>query len=96
MAGLPKPVRPCGVVAGRFVPPPRLRPAYEPRPRAPSSRARATDWLRNYLALHGPVISTQVLAAGAAAGFSCSTLRKARIALNVRLRRVPGVGARHL
>jgi len=33
--------------------------------------------------------------ADAAAGFSVSTLYKARIELNVRLERVPGVGARH-
>ena len=32
LAGLPWYRRPCGVVAGRYVPPPRLRPAYEPRP----------------------------------------------------------------
>ena len=32
--GLPKQVRPCGVVAGRYVAPPKLRPAREPRPHA--------------------------------------------------------------
>ena len=32
LRSLPKPVRPCGVVAGRFVAPPKP-PAYEPRPR---------------------------------------------------------------
>ena len=81
---------------GPLIPPPKLRPAYEPRPRAPSSRDRATDWLRAYLAQRGPVLSTEVIADAAAAGFSCSTLRKARIDLNVRLQRVTGVGARHL
>ena len=83
------------VVAGRYVAPPKLRPAYEPRPRAPSSRDRATVWLRGYLAQRGPVISTEVIADAAAAGISLSTLRKARIDVNVRLQRVPGVGARH-
>jgi hypothetical protein len=96
LAGLPRYQRPCGVVGGRFLPPPRLRPAYEPRPRAPSSRDRATVWLRGYLAQRGPVISTQVIGDAAAAGFSRTALRKARIKLNVRLERVSGVGARHL
>jgi hypothetical protein len=95
LASLPRPMRPSGVIAARYVAPPRLPPAYEPRPRAPSSRDRATDWLRGYLAARGPVLSTEVIADAAAAGFSCSTLRKARIALNVRLVRVSGVGARH-
>ena len=40
--------------------------------------------------------STEVIAAAAAEGISRSTLRQARIELNVRLERVPGVGARHL
>ena len=93
--GLPRLARPCGVVAGRYVAPPRLRPAYERRPRAPSSRDRATAWLRAYLAQRGPVVSTQVIADATAAGISLSTLRKARIDLNVRLQRVSGVGARH-
>ncbi len=96
LAGLPRLARPCGVVAGRYVAPPKLRPVYEPRPRAPSSRDRATDWLRGYLAQRGPVLSTEVIADAAAAGFSCSTLYKARLDLNVRLQRVPGVGARHV
>jgi Transcription factor WhiB len=95
LAGLPRLARPCGVVAGRYVPPPKLRPAYQPRPRGPSSRDRATDWLRAYLGQRGPVISTEVIADAAAAGISCSTLYKARLELNVRLQRVPGVGARH-
>jgi Transcription factor WhiB len=85
LASLPRPMRPSGVIAARYVAPPRLPPAYEPRPRAPSSRDRATDWLRGYLAARGPVLSTEVIADAAAAGFSCSTLCKARIALNVRL-----------
>ncbi len=80
---------------GPLCPPPRLRPAYERRPRAPSSRDRATAWLRGYLARRGPVVSTQVIADATAAGISLSTLRKARIDLNVRLQRVSGVGARH-
>ena len=87
LAGLPRLARPCGVVAGRYVAPPKLRPAYEPRPRTPSSRDRVTDWLRAYLAARGPVLSTEVIADAAAAGISCSTLYKARIALNVRLQR---------
>ncbi len=33
LAGLPRLVRPCGVVAGRYVPPPKLRPAHDPPPR---------------------------------------------------------------
>jgi hypothetical protein len=33
LASLPRAARPCGVVAGRYVAPPTLRPAYEPRPR---------------------------------------------------------------
>jgi len=56
---------------------------------------RATDWLRGYLAQRGPVVSTRVIADATAAGISLSTLRKARIDLNVRLQRVSGVGARH-
>jgi hypothetical protein len=48
------------------------------------------------LAARGPVISTEVIAdATAAAGFSVSTLYKARVDLNVRLQRASGVGARH-
>ena len=94
LAGLPRYQRPCGVVAGRYVAPPKLRPVREPRPRAPT-RDRAADLLRAYLAARGPVISTEVIADAAPAGFSCSTLYKARIDLNVRLQRVPGVGARH-
>jgi hypothetical protein len=74
---------------------PGCGPAYEPRPRAPSSRDRATDWLRGYLAQRGPVVSTRVIADATAAGISLSTLRKARIDLNVRLQRASGVGARH-
>ena len=88
LAGLPRLARPCGVVAGRYVAPPKLRPAYEPRPRTPSSRDRVTDWLRAYLAARGPVLSTQVIGDAAAAGIGISTLRKARIDLNVRLQRV--------
>jgi WhiB family transcriptional regulator, redox-sensing transcriptional regulator len=96
LASLPRGAKPSGVVAGRFVPAPKLRPAYEPRPRAPSSRDRATDWLRGYLALHGPVLSTEMIADAAAGGFSRTALYWARIELNVRLERVPGVGARHM
>jgi hypothetical protein len=95
LASLPRPARPFGVVAGRYVAPPRLPPAYVPRPRAPSSRDRAADWLRGYLAARGSVISTQVIADATAAGISLSALHKARIDLNVRLQRVAGVGARH-
>jgi hypothetical protein len=96
LTSLPRPVRPSGVVAGRFIGPPPLPPPYVPRPRAPSAPDRATDWLRGYLAERGAVLGGQVIADAAAAGFSVSTLRKARVALNVRLVRVPGVGARHL
>jgi len=95
LSGLPRYQRPCGVVAGRYLAPPTLRPVYEPRPRGPSSVDLATDWLRGYLAERGPVISTQVLADAAQAGFSRSTVRHARLELNVRLQRVPGVGGRH-
>ena len=96
LASLPKPVRPCGVVAGRYVAPPKLRPAYEPRPRAPSSRERATTWLRAYLAQRGPVLSTEVIADATLAGITLSMLRAARIDLGVRLQRVRGVpGAPH-
>ena len=95
MVSLPKPARPCGVVAGRYVAPPRLPPAREPRPRSPSSRDRATDWLRVYLAQRGSVLSTQVSADATAAGISLTTLYKELIELYVRLQRVPGVGARH-
>jgi hypothetical protein len=63
LAGLPRYQRPCGVVAGRYLAPPALRPAYEPRPREPSSVDLATDWLRAYLAQRGPVISSEVIAA---------------------------------
>jgi hypothetical protein len=94
LAGLPPRARPSGVIAGRYYPPPRLEPLRPPR--GPNACDRATDWLRAYLAEHGPVISTQVAADAAAAGFSVSTLYKARVSLNVRLQRVPGVGARHI
>jgi hypothetical protein len=97
LVSLPKPVRPCGVVAARYLPPPTLRPTYEPRLREPSCVDLAIVWLRGYLAERGSVVSTEVIVAATAAGFSRSTLRKARIELNVRLQRVPGgVGARHL
>ena len=96
LAGLPKPAWPCGVVAGRYVGPPKLRPAYEPRPRTPSSRDRATDWLRSYLAQRGPVLATQVIRDATAAGISLTTLHLARHDLGVRLERVRGVrGAPH-
>jgi transcription factor WhiB len=97
LASLPRPVRPSGVVAGRYLAPPPLPPPYVPRPRAPSAPDRAIEWLRAYLAEHGgAVLGGQVRADAAAAGFSASTLRKARVSLNVRLVRVPGVGARHM
>ena len=98
LTSLPRPVRPSGVVAGRYLAPPPLPPPYVPQPRAPSAPDRATDWLRGYLAEHGgAVLGGQALADAAAAGISVSTLRKARIELNVRLERVPGgVGARHM
>src|SRR6185312_2391511 len=41
---LPKPLRPSGVIAGRYVPAPRPRPDYIPRPRRPRSREVAADW----------------------------------------------------
>ncbi len=69
LASLPKPARPCGVVAGRYVAPPKLRPTYEPRPRGPSSRDRATVWLRGYLAARGPVLSTEVIADAGGGGY---------------------------
>ena len=62
LASLPRAERPCGAVAGRYIPPPRLRPAYVPRPPRPSSRDRAIVWLRAYLSERGPVLSTQVIA----------------------------------
>ena len=34
LVGLPRSARPCGVVAGRYLSPPRLPPAADPRPRA--------------------------------------------------------------
>jgi hypothetical protein len=83
------------VVAGRYYPPPTLRP--EPAPRPPSSRDRAADWLRAYLAQRGPVISTQVIADATAAGVSSTALHLARCDLGVRLERVRGEhGARHM
>jgi len=57
-----------------------MRP--RPRPRRPGtapSNGCASIW-------RGPVISTQVIA-DAAAGFSCTVLYQARIALGVRLQR---------
>ena len=96
LVSLPKPVRPCGVVAGRYVAPPKLRPAYEPRPQALSSRARAADWLRAYLAQRGAVLSTEVIADATAVGISKTALHLARHDLGVRLERVRGVrGAPH-
>jgi hypothetical protein len=96
LTSLPRSMRPSGVIAGRVIGPPPLPPPYVPRPREPSAPDRAALWLRTYLAEHGPAVSTEVIAAASAAGISCSTLRKARIELNMRLARVPGVGARHM
>jgi Transcription factor WhiB len=97
LTSLPRPMRPSGVVAGRYLGPPPLPPPYVPVPRPPSAPDRAIVWLRAYLGEHGgAVLGGQVIADGAVAGISASTLRHARIALGVRLERVPGVGARHL
>jgi hypothetical protein len=76
------------------VPPPKLPPEREPRPRR---RDYAAAWLREYMAARGPVISSQVIADGTAAGFSHTALYQARVALHVKLERVTGVpGAPHM
>jgi hypothetical protein len=49
------------------------------------------------MAARGPVISSQVIADGTAAGFSHTALYQARVALHVKLERVTGVpGAPHM
>ena len=53
-------------------------------------------WLRAYLALHGPVLSTAVIADATAVGISRTALCQARHDLGVRLQRVPGKVARHM
>jgi hypothetical protein len=50
LSSLPRGAKPSGVIAARYVPPPKLRPAYEPRPREPSCVDLAIVWLRGYLA----------------------------------------------
>jgi hypothetical protein len=97
LASLPRSRQPSGIVAGRYIPAPKPPPAREPRPRAPSSRDRATAWLRGYLAQHKPVISTQVIADATASGITMTALHLARRDVGVRLERVRGEhGARHM
>jgi hypothetical protein len=96
LASLPRAMRPSGVIAGRYLGPPPRPPPYVPVPREPSAPDRAAAWLSAYLVEHGgAVLGGQAIADAAVAGFSASTLRHARIALGVRLERVPGRGARH-
>src|SRR6185312_7706559 len=55
LASLPRPMRPSGVIAGRYLGPPPL-PQYVPVPREPSAPDRAIVWLRGYLAEHGGAV----------------------------------------
>lgn len=82
LRGLPRPLRPTGVVAGRYRPPPKLPPLREPR--SSPSRDRATVWLAEYMVARGPVISTEVIADAAATGITPTALYLARTSvLNV-------------
>ena len=89
LASLPKHRLPTGVVAGKFVKPPWLRPLPQRKPKPPTKRDRAAHWLASYLAA-GPVLSTQVRADAAAAGIDIHNLARARRHLGVQLERTTG------
>lgn len=94
---LPKSRRPGGVVAGRYnrAPSPQPRPERPPQP--PTRADRATSWLRDYLQLRGPTISTQLRADAQAAGHTLSAVHVAGRRLGVRLERLTGTrGGQHL
>ena len=93
--GLPKFRRPSGVVAGRFVPPPRLRPLTEKKPQPPTKCDRAVDWLANYLA-DGPVLSTALRADAVRAGIELHNLARARRYLGVELERLKQHGGQRM
>jgi hypothetical protein len=75
--GLPRSARPCGVVAARYIAPPRPS-AYVPRPRVPSGRELAAVWLRGYLAEHAPVLGSRVIADPQAFGIRYNMLAVGR------------------
>ena len=89
LASLPPHRRPWGVVAGRFVRPPWLRPLPDPKPRPETKRDTAARWLVAYLSA-GPVLSTQVRADAVAAGIDIDNLARARRHLGVQLERTTG------
>ena len=96
LAGLPKPARPCGVVAGRYVPRRSCgRRTNRGRGHRPAGIAPPTGCAA-YWRRAARSSRTEVIADAAAAGISCSTLCKARIALNVRLQRSRGRCAPHV
>jgi hypothetical protein len=89
--GLPKSLRPSGVVAMRFIPAPKVRPLAEPRPRPPSKADKATAWLSDYMRRHeGLAVSTEVRSAALSAGYSIHVLKVARQRLGVELERIGG------
>ncbi|MGV0781468.1 WhiB family transcriptional regulator [Mycolicibacterium sp. XJ775] len=87
---IPKARRPSGVVAGRFLAPPRVKRLRDHPPRPPTKVDRATRWLADYFQRHGPVLSTQVRADAQRAGFDISTLATARHRLGVEVERITG------
>lgn len=89
LEGLPKTQRPSGVVAGRYVPPPKVRPLREPKPRPPTKRDAAARWLTAYLA-NGPAVSTEVRAAAVKAGHGLPALAAAARRLGVQYERLDG------
>ncbi|OCB14151.1 hypothetical protein A5717_11615 [Mycolicibacterium porcinum] len=87
---IPKARRPSGVVAGRFLAPPRVKRLRDHPARLPTKADRATRWLADYFQRHGPVLSTQVRADAQRAGFDISTLATARYRLGVEVERITG------
>jgi hypothetical protein len=88
--GLPRPQRPCGVVAGRLLPSPQLRPDRASPPRPPTKTQRCAAWLRGILA-RGAIDSPTLFAAAHQVGFKRCTVLKAGAQLGIDTsRRVPG------
>ncbi|WP_051288853.1 WhiB family transcriptional regulator [Mycobacterium sp. URHD0025] len=90
IGSVPRARQPSGVVAGRFLAPPRVKRLRDHPPRPPTKADRATRWLADYFQRHGPVISTQVRADAQRAGFDISTLATARHRLGVEVERITG------
>lgn len=87
---LPRSRRPSGVVAGIYLPPPKVWPLRDRPPRPPTKADQATHWLADYLRQHNPALSEEVLAAATAANFGKQPLKTARQRLGVTLERVSG------